>query len=619
MGDSADSSGHSVGSRARGRSPHRGVVSALPAGAKRPLWSVMIPAYNCARDLERCLVLVVAQTAQRQDMQIEVVDDCSTMDDPEDVVRAVGAGRVTFYRQPRNVGHSRNFNTCLARSRGELIHLLHADDWVGDGFYHSMTELFAAHPSIGAAFCRHAVVEPHGTAQWISPVERESPGIVDDWLEKIAGEQRVQAPAVVVRRGVYEALGGFDTRIATCGEDWEMWVRIAVAYPVGFLPDLLAFYQDNPASLTKRAIRSGQNIRDLRAATEIVRGYLPEALARRSGRRARESWAEFALRWANLAARQGNARSTLVQLREALTCSRSRATLRSAARVGRTALGTRLRGLAMPSETKASKTGTGLIRFVIVGTGRTGSTMLISLINNHSEALTFGELFRSPDSIGWDVPSHAPASDAAMLAVYRHHPVRFLQSMVFRDWKPGQRAMGFKIFYYHAREFPFAAVWEYLRNETDIRVLHVKRRNVLAQYLSLQRAHMTDRWSGPSQDAISAPLHLSPEECQRHFAWVRRSEAEHDAFFARHPVLPVIYEDLLTGQTGQMARVQDFLGLNRERLAATTVRQSSRPLSEAIANYEELEVSFAGTEWAEFFSGASDEGRAEPEASFRLK
>ena len=38
-------------------------------------------------------------------------------------------------------------------------------------------------------------------------------------------------PCIVVRRSVYEELGGFDDRLA-CAEDWEMWVRVAARFPV---------------------------------------------------------------------------------------------------------------------------------------------------------------------------------------------------------------------------------------------------------------------------------------------------------------------------------------------------------------------------------------------------
>ena len=64
------------------------------------------------------------------EMQIEVVDDASTLDDPETVVREIGKGRVNFFRQSRNVGHTKNFETCLRRARGKVVHLLHGDDYV---------------------------------------------------------------------------------------------------------------------------------------------------------------------------------------------------------------------------------------------------------------------------------------------------------------------------------------------------------------------------------------------------------------------------------------------------------------------------------------------------------
>ncbi|CAN5247991.1 hypothetical protein BH24GEM2_BH24GEM2_01670 [soil metagenome] len=81
----------------------------------------MIPTYNCAAYLRVTLQSVLIQDPGPGRMQIEVVDDHSTRDDPEPVVRDVGQGRVGFFRQPYNAGHVASFNTCLQRSRGHLI------------------------------------------------------------------------------------------------------------------------------------------------------------------------------------------------------------------------------------------------------------------------------------------------------------------------------------------------------------------------------------------------------------------------------------------------------------------------------------------------------------------
>jgi cellulose synthase/poly-beta-1,6-N-acetylglucosamine synthase-like glycosyltransferase len=73
----------------------------VPADIRRPLWSVMIPSYNSGEYLRRTLQSVLAQDPGLERMQIEVVDHCSTADDPESLVRAVGGSRVAFYRRPK--------------------------------------------------------------------------------------------------------------------------------------------------------------------------------------------------------------------------------------------------------------------------------------------------------------------------------------------------------------------------------------------------------------------------------------------------------------------------------------------------------------------------------------
>jgi hypothetical protein len=299
----------------------RAAIAPVPAGVARPRWSVMIPTYHCAHYLRETLAHVLAQDPGPEAMQIEVVDDHSTADDPESVVREVGS-RVAFFRQERNVGHSRNFDTCLRHARGHLVHLLHGDDYVLDGFYRVMERPFAEHPGIGAAFSRYTVVDEHGRRLLDSaPIERES-GVLQGWLERIAGGQQLQPPAMVVRRSVYERLGGFDSRIRTYGEDWEMWVRIAASYPVWHQAEVLAAYRVQTGSLTARATRTGQNLRDLAMVIETNARVLPSDRAAQVSRVARRANALGAIRRARrLLGRSGDVQAALTQLRGALGMS----------------------------------------------------------------------------------------------------------------------------------------------------------------------------------------------------------------------------------------------------------------------------------------------------------
>src|SRR6266404_5845162 len=188
---------------------HRAFIPPVADGAPRPLWSVMIPTHDCAGYLRETLTSVLMQAPGPEVMQIEVVDDYSTKDDPEAVVQELGKGRVTFFRQLQNVGQLANFETCLLRARGQLVHLLHGDDAVKDGFYRSLQCAFTEHPEIGAAFCRHIFMDERGQRQEISPLEQDEPGILENWVERIAEAQRIQTPSIVVRREVYERIGAF--------------------------------------------------------------------------------------------------------------------------------------------------------------------------------------------------------------------------------------------------------------------------------------------------------------------------------------------------------------------------------------------------------------------------
>ncbi|MBD1825721.1 glycosyltransferase [Cyanobacteria bacterium FACHB-DQ100] len=302
------------------QSAHRSTITPVIDTASRPLWSVMIPTYNCAHYLRETLASVLAQAPSTDLMQIAVIDDCSTQDDPHAIVKALGKGRVEFYQQPKNVGHIRNFETCIERSRGKLIHLLHGDDLVRVDFYRKMQAAFEQRPDVGAAFCRHIFMDSRGHWQTLSNLEQSESGILDQWLERIATHQRIQTPSIVVRRDVYEHLGGYDRRIRHWGEDWEMWVRIAANYPVWYEVEPLAIYRMHDSSLTGRSVRTGENIQDFRQAIHIVKDYLPKESANQLFRTALVLIAFSALQTAEQFIDKQDMTAAMNQIREALRC-----------------------------------------------------------------------------------------------------------------------------------------------------------------------------------------------------------------------------------------------------------------------------------------------------------
>jgi len=243
-------------------------IDPVSEGGARPLWSVMIPTFNCAKFLRQTLESVLAQDPGPEKMQIEVVDDCSTKDDPEAVVRETGHGRVAFYRKPKNEGAILNFNTFIQRSRGQLIHILHGDDYVLPGFYPKLTGLAEKHSDISAFFVRCLIVDEAGGLDRISDRIPQlaqptySPG-------ELFYRNEIRTPGIVIRRQFYEKHGGFIVPLVHVA-DWEMLVRAITLGGGVWLNELLAAYRSFASNDTGRLARTGENLRDFLRYARIM-------------------------------------------------------------------------------------------------------------------------------------------------------------------------------------------------------------------------------------------------------------------------------------------------------------------------------------------------------------
>lgn len=249
-------------------------IKSIDPFQERPLWSVIIPHYNRDEFLYHALNSVLIQDRGADKMEIWVVDDCSTKGDPETIVKKVGKGRVNFFRQKKNVGQLRNFETCLNLSKGVLIHLLHCDDFVHRGFYEKLEAPLINNNTVGAAFTRHNSVDEENEVLTTSEEIIARPGILKDFMCAIAGKQMIQTPSIVVKREVYEKLGGFNKTLSWA-EDWEMWVRIACNYKFYYHPEILASYRIHKASNTGNSLTTGRFIEDALACMKIYLNYLP--------------------------------------------------------------------------------------------------------------------------------------------------------------------------------------------------------------------------------------------------------------------------------------------------------------------------------------------------------
>ena len=187
-----------------------------------------------------------------------------------------------------------------------------------------------------------------------------------------------------------------------------------------------------------------------------------------------------------------------------------------------------------------------------------------------------------------------------------------------------ERVVGVKFLYYQL-EPEYAARWSVpalpsllpvLQERTDLRIIHLKRRNRLATLVSWKLARQTDLWSqlgGRQSQSVRSrnsmygeiTFHLSYDECRDEFARIGKWEQFYDAAFTEHPFLEMYYEDLVADGRAETTRVLEFLGLESRELRSPLRRQNTRALEEVVENFAELQRRFADTPYADFFTGTS--------------
>ncbi|MBM4023116.1 MAG: glycosyltransferase family 2 protein, partial [Planctomycetes bacterium] len=153
----------------------------------RPRFSVMLPTYEPDGKLAIAIESVLAQAPPADRMEIVVVDDGSRTDLVLEIVAVADpTGRVAVVEHPARLGLCGNWNRAIDMARGELIHLLHQDDFVLPGFYEQMDAAFRRNPAIGMAFCRSRIIDAADRTLRLTSRQQWTAGVLTNWLPRIA-------------------------------------------------------------------------------------------------------------------------------------------------------------------------------------------------------------------------------------------------------------------------------------------------------------------------------------------------------------------------------------------------------------------------------------------------
>lgn len=189
---------------------------------EKPQVSVVIPTYNRGWIIREAIESVLSQ--DYRDFELIVVDDGSTDHTPETLEAYRGVIKV-LHQKKSGVSAARNRG--IAEASGRFIAFLDSDDfWLPRklarqvGFFNQMPY---------AQICQTEEI-------WVRNGVRVNPGKRHKKPSGMIFEPSlalclVSPSAVMIRRRLFEEVGGFDETLPAC-EDYDLWLRISCRYPV---------------------------------------------------------------------------------------------------------------------------------------------------------------------------------------------------------------------------------------------------------------------------------------------------------------------------------------------------------------------------------------------------
>lgn len=210
------------------------------SGNQRPLVSIVIPCYKQAHLLPEAIESVRAQTYPHY--EIIVIDDGS----PDDTYQvATSYPGVRCIRQA-NRGLAEARNTGIRESRGEFVVCLDADDRLLPAALAAGVRCFAAHPEAQLVFGRYRVMTADGEP---SPTPSQLYQGNDYYRDLLVVNYIGMVAAVMYRRGVFDAVGGFRQCIAPAA-DYDLYLRIARHFPLNHHDEITAEYRVYEGSMS---------------------------------------------------------------------------------------------------------------------------------------------------------------------------------------------------------------------------------------------------------------------------------------------------------------------------------------------------------------------------------
>ncbi len=206
-------------------------------------FSVIIPLYNKAPYVRKTVESVLGQTFD--DYELIIIDNGSN-DGSNKIVAGFIDPRIRTVHLEENIGVSNARNKGVSLSTAPYITFLDADDWWEPTFLEEMRGLIERHPDAGIYGTGYYIVK-NGKKR-VAPIGVEE-GFTEDEINYCTVYAKtlcmpLTSITAAMPRSIFDEMGGFKSHLKL-GEDFDLWVRIALRHKAVFLNKPLSNYNQD--------------------------------------------------------------------------------------------------------------------------------------------------------------------------------------------------------------------------------------------------------------------------------------------------------------------------------------------------------------------------------------
>lgn len=215
-----------------------------------PKVSILIPTYNYGHHIEEAIDSALNQTYT--DFEIIIVDDASTDNTDEVVQKYLSDKRITYYKNPVNLGLVGNFNKCLTYAKGTYLKFLLADDKLEPTLLEKFVPVMEQYPNVSLVTSNREVFGSESKKR-ILPFTglQEGKKVIFESLREGNGNWIGEPTTVMFRRSDLPRVGYFDPAYF-CLVDWEMWLRLLTVGDCYIIPETLSYFRVHPGQASQK-------------------------------------------------------------------------------------------------------------------------------------------------------------------------------------------------------------------------------------------------------------------------------------------------------------------------------------------------------------------------------